>query len=57
MTRAGLGIGEDGNLWGVVVSSRVRRATELKWSNVCPVASMPELEDPLEAQAGIRLDL
>lgn len=30
-----------------------RRATQLKWSNVCPVVWMPELV----AQAGIRVDL
>lgn len=31
--------------------------TELKWSNVCPVVSIPELVEPLEAQAGVRVDL
>ena len=32
-----------------------RRATELRWSNVCPVVSMPKLVEPLEAQAGRRV--
>lgn len=34
-----------------------RRVTELKWSNVCPVVSIPELVEPLAAQAGVRVDL
>lgn len=32
-----------------------RRATELRWSNVCLVVSMPELVEPLEAQAGSKV--